>query len=257
MGAWSSDSKTAVATMGKDDFFSNEQSVTIPEATSVRIELVDAEGNVTVLKEKTALKAGEVLDATVMNKKALVDFLEAQVAKAKEQGLLFSLHMKATMMKVSDPIIFGHAVQVFFKDLLAKHAAAIDELGVDFKNGFGDLLTKIQTLPADKKATIEADIQSALASGPAVAMVNSEKGITNLHVPSDVIVDASMPAMVRSSGQMWNAQGKLQDTLAVIPDSSYARVYQTVIDFCKKHGAFDPRTMGTVPNVVLMAQKAE
>jgi isocitrate dehydrogenase len=257
MGAWSASSKTAVVTMGKDDFFSNEQSVTVPEATNVRVELVSADGSVTVLKEKTALKAGEVLDATVMNKKALVDFLEAQVGKAKEQGLLFSLHMKATMMKVSDPIIFGHAVQVFFKDLLAKHAATIDELGVDFKNGFGDLLTKIQSLPPDKKAALEADIQSALASGPAVAMVNSDKGITNLHVPSDVIVDASMPAMVRSSGQMWNAQGKLQDTLAVIPDSSYARVYQTVIDFCKKHGAFDPRTMGTVPNVGLMAQKAE
>ena len=165
--------------------------------------------------------------------------------------------MKATMMKVSDPIIFGHAVKVFFKDLLAKHAATIDELGVDFKNGFGDFVTKIQSLPPDKKAAIEADIQAALASGPAVAMVNSDKGITNLHVPSDVIVDASMPAMIRSSGQMWNAQGKLQDTLAVIPDSSYARVYQTVIDFCKKHGAFDPRTMGTVPNVGLMAQKAE
>jgi isocitrate dehydrogenase len=257
MGAWSATSKTAVVTMGKDDFFSNEQSVTVPEATNVRVELVSADGNVTVLKEKTALKPGEILDATVMRKKALVDFLEAQVAQAKEQGLLFSLHMKATMMKVSDPIIFGHAVQVFFKDLLAMHAATIDELGVDFKNGFGDLLTKIQSLPPDKKAAIEADIQSALASGPAVAMVNSDKGITNLHVPSDVIVDASMPAMVRSSGQMWNAQGKLQDTLAVIPDSSYARVYQTVIDFCKKHGAFDPRTMGTVPNVGLMAQKAE
>jgi isocitrate dehydrogenase len=257
MGAWSADSKTAVATMGKDDFFSNEQSVTVPEATTVRIELVDADGNVTVLKEKIALKAGEVLDATVMNKKALVDFLESQVAKAREQGLLFSLHMKATMMKVSDPIIFGYAVKVFFKDLLAKHATQIDQLGVDFKNGFGDFVTKIQTLPADKKAAIEADIQAALASGPAMAMVNSDKGITNLHVPSDVIVDASMPAMIRSSGQMWNAQGKLQDTLAVIPDSSYARVYQTVIDFCKKHGAFDPRTMGTVPNVGLMAQKAE
>ena len=218
---------------------------------------MSADGDVTVLKEKIALKPGEILDATVMRKKALVDFLEAQVAQAKEQGLLFSLHMKATMMKVSDPIIFGHAVQVFFKDLLAKHAATIDELSVDFKNGFGDFVSKIQTLPADKKATIEADIQSALASGPAVAMVNSDKGITNLHVPSDVIVDASMPAMVRSSGQMWNAQGKLQDTLAVIPDSSYARVYQSVIDFCKKHGAFDPRTMGTVPNVGLMAQKAE
>jgi isocitrate dehydrogenase len=257
MGAWSGNSKTAVVTMGKDDFFSNEQSVTVPEATSARIELVDAGGTVTVLKEKIALKAGEVLDATVMKKNALVDFLGEQVAKAKEQGLLFSLHMKATMMKVSDPIIFGHAVKVFFKDLLAKHAATIDELGVDFKNGFGDFVSKIQTLPADKKAAIEADIQAALASGPAVAMVNSDKGITNLHVPSDVIVDASMPAMIRSSGQMWNSQGKLQDTLAVIPDSSYARVYQTVIDFCKKNGAFDPRTMGTVPNVGLMAQKAE
>jgi isocitrate dehydrogenase len=257
MGAWSADSKTSVVTMGKDDFFSNELSVTVPEPTNVRIELVSADGNVSVLKEKTALKAGEVLDATVMKRKALVDFLEAQVAKAKEEGLLFSLHMKATMMKVSDPIIFGHAVEVFFKDLLAKHAATIDELGVDFKNGFGDLLTKIQSLPADKKTAIEAEIRTALTTGPAVAMVNSDKGITNLHVPSDVIVDASMPAMIRSSGQMWNAQGKLQDTLAVIPDSSYARVYQTVIDFCKKHGAFDPRSMGTVPNVGLMAQKAE
>ena len=257
MGAWSANSQTTVVTMGKDDFFSNEQSVTVPEATNVRIELVDADGNVTVLKEKIALKAGEVLDATVMKKNALVDFLGKQVAKAKEQGLLFSLHLKATMMKVSDPIIFGHAVKVFFKDLLAKHAAIMDGLGVDFKNGFGDFVAKIQTLPADQKAAIEADIQAALASGPAVAMVNSDKGITNLHVPSDVIVDASMPAMIRSSGQMWNSQGKLQDTLAVIPDSSYARVYQTVIDFCKKNGAFDPRTMGTVPNVGLMAQKAE
>jgi isocitrate dehydrogenase len=257
MGNWSADSKTVIATMGQDDFFSNEQSVTVPEATTVRIELVSANGDLTVLKEKTALKAGEVLDATVMRKKALVEFLEAQVAKAREQGLLFSLHMKATMMKVSDPIIFGHAVKVFFKDLLAKHAATIEELGVDFKNGFGDLIAKIQALPPEKKAEIEADIQAALASGPAVAMVNSDKGITNLHVPSDVIVDASMPAMIRSSGQMWDAQGKLQDTLAVIPDSSYARVYQTVVEFCKKHGAFDPRTMGTVPNVGLMAQKAE
>jgi isocitrate dehydrogenase len=257
MGNWSADSKTVIVTMGQDDFFSNERSVTVPEATTVRIELVSANGDLTVLKEKTALKAGEVLDATVMRKKALVDFLEAQVAKAREQGLLFSLHMKATMMKVSDPIIFGHAVEVFFKDLLAKHAATIEELGVDFKNGFGDLIAKIQTLPPEKKAEIEADVQAALARGPAVAMVNSDKGITNLHVPSDVIVDASMPAMIRSSGQMWDAQGKLQDTLAVIPDSSYARIYQTVVEFCKKHGAFDPRTMGTVPNVGLMAQKAE
>ncbi len=257
MGAWSSDSKTDVATMGKDDFFSNEKSVTVPEATNARIEFVAADGKVTVLKEKMALKADEVLDATVMNKKALVAFLEKQVAEAKKRGVLFSLHMKATMMKVSDPIIFGHAVKVFFKDFLAKHAAVISELGVDFNNGLGDLVTKIQNLPAEKKAAIEADIQAALANGPALAMVNSDKGITNLHVPSDVIVDASMPAMIRSSGQMWDAQGKLQDTLAVIPDSSYARIYQTVIDFCKKHGAFDPRTMGTVPNVGLMAQKAE
>ena len=257
MGTWSSDSKTDVATMGKDDFFSNEKSVTVPEATNARIEFVASDGKVTVLKEKTALKAGEVLDATVMNKNALVAFLEKQVAEARKRDVLFSLHMKATMMKVSDPIIFGHAVKVFFKDLLAKHAAVIGELGVDFNNGLGDLVAKIQNLPADKKAAIEADLQAALASGPALAMVNSDKGITNLHVPSDVIVDASMPAMIRSSGQMWDAQGKLQDTLAVIPDSSYARIYKTVIDFCKKHGAFDPRTMGTVPNVGLMAQKAE
>ena len=257
MGAWSGASKTDVATMGKNDFFSNEKSVTVPEATNARIEFVAADGKVTVLKEKTALKAGEVLDATVMNKKALIAFLEKQVAEAKQRGVLFSLHMKATMMKVSDPIIFGHAVRVFFKDLLAKHGSVFSELGVDFNNGFGDLVAKIQNLPADKKATIEADIQAALASGPELAMVNSDKGITNLHVPSDVIVDASMPAMIRSSGQMWDAKGKLQDTLAVIPDSSYARVYQAVIDFCKKHGAFDPRTMGTVPNVGLMAQKAE
>ncbi len=257
MGTWSGDSKTDVATMGKDDFFSNEKSVTVPEATNARIEFVASDGKVTVLKEKTALKAGEVLDATVMNKNALVAFLEKQVAEARKRDVLFSLHMKATMMKVSDPIIFGHAVKVFFKDLLAKHAAVIGELGVDFNNGLGDLVAKIQNLPADKKAAIEADLQAALASGPALAMVNSDKGITNLHVPSDVIVDASMPAMIRSSGQMWDAQGKLQDTLAVIPDSSYARIYKTVIDFCKKHGAFDPRTMGTVPNVGLMAQKAE
>ncbi|HEY5777887.1 MAG TPA: NADP-dependent isocitrate dehydrogenase [Terrimicrobiaceae bacterium] len=257
MGAWSGASKTDVATMGKNDFFSNEKSVTVPEATNARIEFVAADGGVTVLKEKTALKAGEVLDATVMNRKALIAFLEKQVAEAKQRGVLFSLHMKATMMKVSDPIIFGHAVRVFFKDLLAKHGSVFSELGVDFNNGFGDLVAKTQNLPADKKATIEADIQAALASGPELAMVNSDKGITNLHVPSDVIVDASMPAMIRSSGQMWDAKGKLQDTLAVIPDSSYARVYQAVIDFCKKHGAFDPRTMGTVPNVGLMAQKAE
>jgi isocitrate dehydrogenase len=257
MGKWSPDSKTNVGTMGKNDFFSNEKSVAVPEATNVRIEFVAADGSVKVLKEKTALKAGEILDGTVMNKKALVAFLEKQVAAAKEQNVLFSVHLKATMMKVSDPIMFGHVVKVFFKDLIAKHAAVIKELGVDFNNGFGDLVAKIRSLPADKKAEIEADIQAAYATGPAIAMVNSDKGITNLHVPSDVIVDASMPAMIRTSGQMWNAQGKQQDTLAVIPDSSYARVYQTTIDFCKKHGALDPRSMGSVPNVGLMAQAAE
>ncbi|MBP8257716.1 MAG: NADP-dependent isocitrate dehydrogenase, partial [Opitutaceae bacterium] len=257
MGAWSPQSKTNVATMGRDDFFSNEKSVTVPAATSVKIEFIAADGTVRILKDKTSLKAGEVLDATVLSKKSLLAFIEKQVARAKAEGVLFSVHLKATMMKVSDPIIFGHFVRVFFKGLMERHAATFAELGVDLNNGFGDLLAKIQSLPNEKKAAIEADIQAAYASGPALAMVNSDKGITNLHVPSDVIVDASMPAMIRSSGQMWNAQGKLQDTLAVIPDSSYAGVYQTTIDFCKKHGAFDPRTMGSVPNVGLMAQAAE
>ena len=257
MGAWSPASKTSVGTMGKDDFFSNEKSVTVPAATTVRIELVKADGTVQVLKDKTPLKAGEILDATVLSKKALLAFIETQLAKAKADGVLFSVHLKATMMKVSDPIIFGHFVRVFFKDLLAKHAAVLAPLGVDLNNGFGDLLAKIEKLPAAQKAAIEADIAAAYAAGPALAMVNSDKGITNLNVPSDVIVDASMPAMIRTSGQMWNAAGKAQDTLAVIPDSCYAGVYQTTIDFCKKHGAFDPRTMGTVPNVGLMAQAAE
>ena len=257
MGAWSADSKTRVGTMGGKDFYSNEKSVTVAEATTVKIEFVATDGTTILLKEKTSLLPGEIIDATVLNKNALVAFLAQQIAKAKQDDLLFSIHLKATMMKVSDPIIFGHAVEVFFKDLLTKHAATFSALGVDLRNGFGDLVSKIQTLPADKKAEIEADIQAAYASGPAIAMVNSDKGITNLHVPSDVIVDASMPAMIRSSGKMWNAQGKLQDTLAVIPDSSYAGVYQTTLDFCKKHGAFDPKTMGTVPNVGLMAQAAE
>jgi isocitrate dehydrogenase len=257
MGKWSPDSKTRVGTMEHDDFFSNEKSVTVAEPTSVRIEFRANGGPVEILKETTALKAGEILDATVMRKAALVAFLEDQIAEAKAGGLLFSLHLKATMMKVSDPIIFGHGVRVFFKDLISKHATTIKELNVDFRNGFGDLLTKIQSLPADKRAEIENDIQAAYANGPAVAMVNSDKGITNLDVPSDVIVDASMPAMIRTSGRMWNASGKEQDTLAVIPDSSYAGVYQTTIDFCKAHGALDPRTMGSVPNVGLMAQAAE
>jgi isocitrate dehydrogenase len=258
MGAWSADSKTSVGTMGgKSDFFANEKSVTVPAATEVKIVFIGADGTTKVLKEKTPLKAGEILDATVLSKKALLSFIESQIAKAKADGVLFSLHLKATMMKVSDPIIFGHAVEVFFKDLITKHAAVIKELGVDFKNGFGDLVAKIQTLPADQKAAIEADIQAAYANGPAIAMVNSDKGITNLHVPSDVIVDASMPAMIRAGGKMWDATGKTQDTLAVIPDSCYAGVYQAVIDFCKAHGALDPKTMGSVPNVGLMAQAAE
>ena len=258
MGAWSADSKTSVASMdGKGDFFSNEKSVCVPEATDVKIEFVAADGSVKVLKESTPLKAGEILDATFMSKAALVSFLDTQIAKAKADNVLLSLHMKATMMKVSDPIIFGHAVEVFFKDLIAKHAATLKELGVDFRNGFGDLVAKLDKLPADKKAEIEADIQAAYAAGPGLSMVNSDKGITNLHVPSDVIVDASMPAMIRAGGKVWDARGKTGDTLAVIPDSSYAGIYQATIDFCKANGALDPKTMGSVPNVGLMAQAAE
>jgi len=258
MGAWSKDSKTNVASMdGKGDFFSNEKSVTVPEAIDVKIEFVGADGSTKILKESTPLKAGEILDGTFLSKAALVDFLGKQIAKAKADDVLFSLHMKATMMKVSDPIIFGHAVSVFFKDLVAKHADTLKELGVDFKNGFGDLVAKIEKLPADKKAEIEADIQAAYANGPALAMVNSDKGITNLHVPSDVIVDASMPAMIRAGGKMWNASNKTADTLAVIPDSSYAGIYQATLDFCRENGALDPKTMGSVPNVGLMAQAAE
>ncbi len=258
MGSWSAASKTSVASMdGKGDFFANEKSVCVPEATDVKIEFVGADGSVKVLKESTPLKAGEILDATFMSKAALVDFLATQIAKAKADNVLLSLHMKATMMKVSDPIIFGHAVEVFFKDLIAKHAATLKELGVDFRNGFGDLVAKLDKLPADKKAEIEADIQAAYAAGPGLSMVNSDKGITNLHVPSDVIVDASMPAMIRAGGKVWDAQGKTGDTLAVIPDSSYAGIYQATIDFCKANGALDPKTMGSVPNVGLMAQAAE
>jgi isocitrate dehydrogenase len=244
MGAWSPTSKTSVGTMGHDDFFSNEQSVTVPAATTVRIEFVPAPApagaspeavakaaQIVVLKEKTPLKAGEIFDATFMNRKALGAFYAQQIMKAKKDGTLFSLHLKATMMKVSDPIMFGLCVRVFCKDLFTKHAATLATLGVDLNNGLGDLLGKIEKLPADQKAALEADIAAVFASRPAVAMVNSDKGITNLHVPSDVIVDASMPAMIRTSGQMWNAQGKGQDTLCVIPDSCYAGVYATVIDF--------------------------
>ena len=257
MGAWSPTSKTSVVTMGKDDFFSNEKSVTVPAATTVRIEFVAADGAVKVLKDKTPLKAGEILDATRMSKQALVAFYAQQIARAKADGVLFSLHLKATMMKVSDPILFGLAVRVFFQDVLAKHAATFAELGVDLNNGFGDLVEKLQKLPADRRAVIDADLKAAFAAGPGVAMVNSDQGITNLHVPSDVIVDASMPAMIRAGGKMYDAQGKLQDTLAVIPDSCYAGVYQATVDFCRQHGALDPRTMGSVPNVGLMAQAAE
>ncbi len=257
MGAWSSDSKTHVATMSSGDFRSNEKSITLSEAGDVKIEFVDQNGNTITLKEKTSLLKGEVIDATVMSKKALIAFLEEQVADAKEKNVLFSLHMKATMMKVSDPIIFGHAVEVFFKDVFTKHAAILDEIGVEVNNGFGDLINKLKKVPDAKRAEIKADIQACYEKGPKLAMVNSDQGITNLHVPSDIIIDASMPAMIRTSGQMWDVDGNTQDTKAVIPDSSYAGIYQETIDFCKKHGAFDPTTMGTVPNVGLMAQKAE
>jgi len=257
MGTWSPDSKSHVACMSSGDFRSNEKSVTVDEATDVRIEHVASDGTTTVLKQSTPLLAGEIIDATRMSKKALITFLEEQIAEAKQQGVLFSLHMKATMMKVSDPIIFGHCVATFFKNVFEKHGEILCEAGVDLRNGFGDLLTKIPSLPEHQQAAIVAEIQEAYSNGPALAMVNSDKGITNLHVPSDIIVDASMPAMIRTSGQMWNAAGDTQDTKAVIPDSSYAGIYQATIDFCKKNGAFDPTTMGTVPNVGLMAQKAE
>jgi isocitrate dehydrogenase len=257
MGKWSGDSKTSVATMAAGDFRSNEKSVTVEQATKVRIEHVAADGTVTVLKPEFPLLGGEIIDATFLSKSALKTFLAEQVAAAKAQGVLFSLHMKATMMKVSDPIIFGHAVEVFFKDLIDNHGPALKELGVDFRNGFGDLVGKLDKLPAETKAAIEQAIAAVYQNGPALAMVNSDKGITNLHVPSDVIVDASMPAMIRAGGKMWNAAGKTEDTLAVIPDSSYAGIYQAVIDFCKANGALDPATMGSVPNVGLMAQAAE
>jgi len=257
MGKWSPDSKTTVATMGHDDFFSNEKSVTVTAATDVKIEFIKSDGSSVVLKEKTPLLAGEILDATKLSKRALVAFYTEQIARAKRDGVLFSLHLKATMMKVSDPIIFGAAVSVFFKDLLAKYADTFQKLGVDFGNGFGDLVEKIQSLPAEQKGAIEADIEATYAAGPGLAYVNSDAGITNLHVPSDVIVDASMPAMIRAGGKVYDRQGKLAETLAVIPDSSYSGIYQATIDFCKKRGAFDPATMGSVPNVGLMAQAAE
>jgi isocitrate dehydrogenase len=257
MGVWSSDSKTQVATMDGGDFRSNEQSVTVDAATEVKIQLVAADGAVTVLRPSVNLQAGEIFDATVMSRAALCAFLEQEIATAREQGVLFSLHLKATMMKVSDPIMFGHAVKVFFADVFAKHGATLERIGANPNNGLASVLTALGKLSEEERAVIEGDIHRAFESGPAVAMVDSDRGITNLHVPSDVIVDASMPAMIRDSGKMWNAAGERQDTLAVIPDHSYAPIYQTVIDFCREHGGFDPSSMGSVPNVGLMAQAAE
>ncbi|MFH7107355.1 NADP-dependent isocitrate dehydrogenase [Achromobacter xylosoxidans] len=257
MGAWTADSKSHVAHMDSGDFYGTEKSALIAEAGDVKIELTAVDGSKTVLKEKTPVKAGEIIDAAVLSTAKLKTFLQAQIDDARAQGVLFSVHLKATMMKVSDPVIFGHVVSVFYKDVLAKHAAVLKQAGFDPNNGIGDLYAKIQSLPADQQAAITADIDAAYKTLPQLAMVNSDKGITNLHVPSDVIVDASMPAMIRDSGKMWNAEGKLQDAKAVIPDRCYAGVYQAVIDDCKQHGAFNPVTMGSVPNVGLMAQAAE
>jgi isocitrate dehydrogenase len=257
MGAWSSRSKSHVSTMDQGDFMHNEKSVTIKNGGVISIVHTDRDGNKNVLKTNLEVLDGEIIDATVMSKKALLTFLEEQIKDAKEKDVLFSLHMKATMMKVSDPIIFGHAVRIFFKDLFDKYESDFDALGVDVKNGFGDLISKIEELPIDKRNTIKAEINNILKKNPALAMVNSDLGISNLHVPSDIIIDASMPAMIRNSGQMWGPDGKSKDTKAVIPDSSYASIYKATVNFCKEHGAFDPTTMGTVPNVGLMAQKAE
>ena len=257
MGAWTSDSKTHVATMTEGDFKSNEKSLTLESSDNVRIELVDAEGNTSTLKESVSLQKGEIIDATVMSKKALVDFFAKEFKDAREKGLLLSLHFKATMMKVSDPIIFGHALEVYFAEVFHKHQATFNELGISSNNGLESLFDRLEKLPENERKAIESDIMATIENGPDLAMVNSDKGITNFHVPSDIIIDASMPAMIRNSGKMWDKNGKLQDTKAVIPDSSYSGIYQATIDFCKEHGAFDPTTMGTVPNVGLMAQKAE
>jgi isocitrate dehydrogenase len=255
MGAWSADSKTHVASMSEGDFYGSETSVTLKEATDVKIEFVDNSGNTTVLKASTPLKAGEIIDSSALNLNKFKQFIAKEIEDAKAKGVLFSIHMKATMMKVSDPIIFGAAVDVFYKDVFTKYADLFKELGVDTKNGLGDVYAKIAGRP--EQAEVEAAINKVYETSPALAMVNSDKGITNLHVPSDVIIDASMPAMIRTSGQMWNKEGKGQDTKTVIPDRAYAGIYVATIDFCKKHGAFDPKTMGSVPNVGLMAQKAE
>lgn len=257
MGAWSSDSKTHVAHMQDGDFYGSEQAVTLTAAEEARIEFVAEDGKTDVLKASIPLLAGEIIDSSVMSKKALCAYLEEEIFKAKEEGVLLSLHLKATMMKISDPIIFGHAVAVYFKEAFAKHAALFASLGVDVNNGVGDVYAKIQSLSEDQRKAVEADLAACYKSRPPLAMVDSDKGITNLHVPSDVIIDASMPAAIRSSGKMWGPDGKLADTKALIPDRCYAGVYQETIAFCKKHGAFDPATMGSVPNVGLMAQKAE
>ncbi|MDH5541690.1 MAG: NADP-dependent isocitrate dehydrogenase [Nitrospinota bacterium] len=257
MGAWSSSSKSHVATMSSGDFRSNEKSVTLSKATTAKIEFVDGSGKVNVLKDKLPLDAGEVVDSTFMSIKALKNFIAQQIDDAKAKDVLFSLHMKATMMKVSDPVIFGHVVKVFFKDLFEKHASTFAQLKVNVNNGLGDVYAKIKNLPAEKQAEIEADIKAVYAKRPAIAMVDSDKGITNLHVPSDIIIDASMPAAIRASGQMWGPDGKQRDTKYVIPDHSYSSLYQATIENCRANGAFNPATMGTVPNVGLMAQKAE
>ena len=257
MGAWAADSKSHVAHMSEGDFYGSEKAALIEAPGSVKIELIAQDGTTTVLKEKTSVQAGEIIDCSVMSKKALREFIAAEIEDAKKKGVLFSVHLKATMMKVSDPIMFGQIVAEFYKDALDKHADTLKEIGFNLNNGIGDLYARIKALPAEKQAEIEADIQAVYADRPALAMVNSDKGITNLHVPSDVIVDASMPAMIRDSGKMWNTEGQLQDTKAVIPDRCYATIYQATIEDCQKHGAFDPTTMGSVPNVGLMAQKAE
>ncbi|MGI2129857.1 NADP-dependent isocitrate dehydrogenase [Shewanella baltica] len=257
MGKWATDSKSHVAHMTDGDFYGSEQSVTLSDAGSVNIVLTQKDGQEVVLKSGLKLLAGEIIDAAVLSKKALVSFYEREIENAKAEDVLLSLHLKATMMKVSDPIMFGHAVKVFFKPVFDKHAALFAELGVDVNNGFGDVYAKIATLPADSRAEVEADIAAVYAARPALAMVDSDKGITNLHVPSDIIIDASMPAAIRSSGQMWGPDGQLHDIKAMIPDRCYAGIYQETIAFCKEHGAFDPKTMGSVPNVGLMAQKAE
>jgi isocitrate dehydrogenase len=257
MGAWSRDSKSHVAHMSAGDYYGSEISTTVPQATNARIELAAKDGTVTVLKAKTPIQAGEIIDAAVMSAKALRAFFAKEIEDARKQGVLFSLHVKATMMKIADPIIFGHAVSAFFSDVIEKHSATLKKLGVNLNNGFGDLLAKIETLPEAEKKAIKDDIAAEYAKRPALAMVNSDKGITGLHVPSDFIIDATMPAMIRESGRMWGPDGKLHDTKAVIPDRAYATLYQAVIDDCKANGAFDPKTMGSVPNVGLMAQKAE